>query len=320
MTIKDAILKSLEDIKILSNHSVVTQHIIDNSYYDFSNALTPKDTVSAQLGDFIRKGDSRVQRIMQKGATYSYYLTKYESLIKNDQLEESGITGKTTEPKSYTERSLHKLLASYLKSTGINSKTIFHEKSNTKDSNQVWTHPDMVGIDFLKLKSSYSQNFLKLVNKGDTFKLQSFELKRVINTDNELKQAYFQAVSNSSWANYGYLVALKFEDRLKDEMYRLNQSFGIGIIELDSNPYLSKIIYPARFKEIDFNTLDKLCVMNPEFGKFIEHVDKLISVDERYYNASEKEFDNYCDTVFENDTELEEYCKDNNIPHIQDGL
>ena len=308
MTIKEAILKSLDDIKALANHSVVTQHIIDNAYYDFSNALTPKDTVSAQLGDFIRKGDSRVQRIMQKGATYSNYLSKYESLIKNDQLEESNITGKTTEQKSYTERSLHKLLASYLKSSGINSKTIFHEKSNTKDSNQVWTHPDMVGIDFLKLKSSYNQSFLKLVNRGDLFKLQAYEIKRVINSDNDLKQAYFQAVSNSSWANYGYLVDLKIEDRLKDEMYRLNQYFGIGIIELNANPYISKITYSARFKEIDFSTLDKLCVMNAEFGKFIEHVDKLISVDERYYTASEKEFDNYCDTVFENDTEVQEYC------------
>lgn len=36
----------------------------------------------------------------------------------------------------------------------------------------------------------------------------------------------------SSWANYGYLVALEISDSLKDEMQRLNQSFGISIIEL----------------------------------------------------------------------------------------
>ena len=65
------------------------------------------------------------------------------------------------------------------------------------------------------------------------------EIKKEINTDYELKKSYFQAVSNSSWANYGYLVALEISDNLKDEMERLNQSFGIGIIELKSNPYES---------------------------------------------------------------------------------
>jgi len=56
----------------------------------------------------------------------------------------------------------------------------------------------------------------------DTFKISSYELKREINSDAELKKAFFQAVSNSSWANYGYLVALEFSGTLKDEMERLN--------------------------------------------------------------------------------------------------
>ncbi len=45
-----------------------------------------------------------------------------------------------------------------------------------------------------------------------------------------LKNIIFQAVSKSSWANYGYLVALGNSDNLQDEMQRLHESFGIGII------------------------------------------------------------------------------------------
>ena len=77
------------------------------------------------------------------------------------------------------------------------------------------------------------------------------ELKREISSDNELKQAYFQAVSNSSWANYGYLVALEFSDDLLDEIERLNQSFGVGIIKLNANPYQSKVLFPAKYKNLD---------------------------------------------------------------------
>ena len=42
------------------------------------------------------------------------------------------------------------------------------------------------------------------------------------------------------------------------EMERLSQSFGIGIIELSANPYESKILFTANFKELDFKTIDKL--------------------------------------------------------------
>jgi hypothetical protein len=209
---------------------------------------------------------------------------------------------------------LHKLLSSFLKNIDTFSKTIFHEKSNGKDTNQIWTHPDMVGIKFLNLRNKLSQEFLKSINKVDTFKLSSYELKKEINTDNELKQAFFQAVSNSSWANYGYLVAFEFSDALYDEMQRLNQSFGIGIIELNANPYQSKTIFPATLKELDFRMIDKLCQNNKEFEKFIEQTEKLLTAQERYLKATINEFDDFCDDYFENDTDFEKYCNDKNIP------
>jgi len=319
MTLKEAVLKSLEDINDVTNYLAVYNHIVDNKYYDFGVAKTPGSTISAVLGDFIRNGDTRVKRIKQDGGTYTYYLTKNEQNIGIDILSGATETDTTTtvkidRNKTYDERDLHRLLSSYLKNTGIYSKTIFHEQSNGKDSNQIWTHPDMVGIKFLNLQTKVSQNFLKAINRADTFKLNSYEIKKEINNDNELKKAFFQAVSNSTWANFGYLVAFEFSDSLMEEMERLNQSFGIGVIELNANPYQSKILFPAKYRDLDFKTIDKLCKMNKEFEKFIEQTEKLMTAEERYFKSTEKELDEFCDDYFSNDTEVEKYCKDKHIP------
>ncbi|MBS4040063.1 COG2958 family protein [Cecembia rubra] len=323
MTIKEAILKSLDEINDLTTYMDIYNHIVKNNYYDFGTAKTPASTISALLGDFIRNGDTRVKRIKQEGGTYSYYLTKNEQNIGIDIL--SGATEtqttkvtKVDKAKTFDERDLHKLLSSYLKNTGTYSKTIFHEQSNGKDNNQIWTHPDMVGIKFLNLQTKASQNFLKSINRVDTFKMSSYELKKEINSDSELKKAFFQAVSNSSWANYGYLVAFEFSDSLNEEMARLNQSFGIGIIELNANPYQSKILFPAVYRDLDFKTIDKLCKINKEFEKFIEQTEKLMTASEKYVSGAEKELDEFCDEYFANDTEVEKYCKEKHIPTEQE--
>lgn len=317
MTIKEAILKSLDDIKIITNSFDVYSHIVDKKYYVFSKeAKTPASTVSALLGDFIRNGDTRVKRIKETGGTYSYYLTKNEETIGLETLAEIAETEtkKIEKIKTYDERDLHRILSSYLKSTGIYSKTIFHELSTYgKDSNQTWTHPDVVGIRFLNLQNKTSQNFLKAINRVDTFKISSYEIKKEINNDSELKKAFFQAVSNSSWANYGYLVAFEFSDTLTEEMERLNQSFGIGIIQINSNAYQSKVLFQPRLRDLEFKTIDKLCKINREFEKFIEQTEKLMTAEERYYKSTEKELDEFCDDYFANDTEMEKYCKDKNI-------
>jgi len=78
-----------------------------------------------------------------------------------------------------------------------------------------------------------------------------FELKVSLNFGN-LRQSYFQAVSNSSWANEGYLVTLRIDDdpTFKDEVRRLNNAFGIGIIKLNpENIYESEILFPSRINQ-----------------------------------------------------------------------
>ena len=313
MTIKEAILQSLEDVQRPLTHAEVHEQIIKGSYYNFGSAKTPKATISAQLGDFIRKEDARIKRVKREGGTFAYYLTKYENDI-NIEIPDVEDNIKKTE-KTYRERDLHALLSTYLNSKNIHSKTILHEQSkNSKDNHQKWIHPDTIGINFLSLRTKETKDFLKVINPSDTFKITSYEIKKEINSDYELKKAYFQAVSNSSWANYGYLVAFEISSSLMDEMERLNQSFGIGIIELKANPYESKILFQAKYKELDFKTIDKLCKVNDNFKKFIVYVENILTANEKYVQGSQKELIEFCDKYFKNDTEIEEYCKSKNIP------
>ncbi|GAA8242055.1 hypothetical protein HpKG61_15980 [Helicobacter pylori] len=132
------------------------------------------------------------------------------------------------------------------------------------------------------LKSKYEKETLKFLhhNGQKRHKLFSFELKKDLSLSN-LKESYFQAVSNSSWANEGYLVVLKIEDKEKneilDELKRLNQSFGIGVIKLESEISNSKILLPAREREIDIPTLNMLVEQSPEdFKPFMEEINTQI--------------------------------------------
>jgi hypothetical protein len=315
MTIKEAILKSLEDIKGLANATEVYNHVVAHKYFKFG-AKNPSALVGSYLGEFIKNGDTRIKRQKITGESYKYYLTKFEQLLDIEQL---GLPKQTATNKlkkdDYFEKDLHKLLCSFLKNTNTFSKTIFHEQSsNSKDNHQKWVHPDMIGIQFLNLQSKINEIFLKAINRLDTFKISSYEIKKEINSDYELKKCFFQAVSNSSWANYGYLVAFEISDSLFEEMERLNQAFGIGIIELKANPYESKILFPAKYKELDFKTIDKLCKINKNFEKFIEQIEKLMTADEKYLKSSEKELEEFCDRYFLSDPEIESYRKEKNIP------
>lgn len=75
---------------------------------------------------------------------------------------------------------------------------------------------------------------LKLFNE-QPYKVFSFEMKQKLDLGN-LRSEYFQAVSNSSWANEGYLVAPIITTENEDfmsELTLLNNSFGIGVIKLN---------------------------------------------------------------------------------------
>jgi hypothetical protein len=106
-----------------------------------------------------------------------------------------------------------------------------------------------------------------------------------------LTECYFQAVSNSSWANFGYLVVADL-DRDKDfisNLIRLNSGYGIGVIHLNTeNPRKSEIIVSARQKEVaDINFMNFLSDLNKDYYHFIENTRRIVEtkkVDKKFFD------------------------------------
>jgi len=181
---------------------------------------------------------------------------------------------------SYLEKDLHPLLTyfvsahpSFNREHSIFTKTIRHQKS-TKSGYSEWLHPDMVGF-YLPLEDwrPVVIEFNKMVD-NNSLRLFSFELKKSLTRGN-YRESYFQAVSNSSWAHEGYLVAADVlqEDDFLEELERLAVAFGIGIIQLDIGDIgSSKILYPARKNDLDWEMINKLCKYNADFEQFLQHV------------------------------------------------
>ncbi|MBS4332069.1 HTH domain-containing protein [Campylobacter vulpis] len=215
------------------------------------------------------------------------------------------------EKTKFNERDLHPLLVKFLYENldfRLNSKTIYHEKSKKSESGKdKWNYPDVVGVYFPY--EEYQNETLGLLEslKLNSYKIFSFELKISINFSN-LKESYFQAVSNSSWANEGYLVVLKeLDSEVLSELRRLNQSFGIGVIQLDGSEISnSKIVLSAKEKALDMQTIDMLVSQNKDFKEFIGDINKQIKVGNNIKIQSS--FDK-----IKSDEEMAKYLKEKHI-------
>ncbi|WP_181227541.1 HTH domain-containing protein [Helicobacter pylori] len=207
---------------------------------------------------------------------------------KEEDDEQSECSGTAKKQKnSFHERVLHPLLVKFLSEDPnfrLLCKTIRHEECRKDEKGKrEWNYPDIVGVYFPYNKyfpyNGYEEETLKFLHHTGQkrHKLFSFELKKELSFSN-LKESYFQAVSNSTWANEGYLVVFeKIKDEVLGELRRLNQSFGIGVIKLESEISNSKILLPAKEREIDIPTLNMLIEQSPkDFKPFMANINKQI--------------------------------------------
>ncbi|WP_018611259.1 COG2958 family protein [Segetibacter koreensis] len=194
----------------------------------------------------------------------------------------------------YLERDLHAYLSYYAYyHLRCYTKTINHSQSSKKEFKE-WVHPDIVGC-YYPLDEWKSEVYeLSSAIGNVSIKLLSFELKRELHFGN-LRESFFQTVSNSSWANESYLVASKIskETDFVDELTRLSTSFGIGIIILNvDDPHSSEILLPAKYREtLDWETINKL-TMNTDFKEFLTRV----KIDISSKKIHKKEYDTILDT------------------------
>ena len=204
-------------------------------------------------------------------------------------------------PTWYKELDLHPVLAHFAfanpkfgRGKSVKTKTIVHQKGKKSKGFSEWTFPDMVGV-WLPNWNEALVEFGKKIS-GDLPLLFSFEIKKEIAPGN-YREAFFQAVSNSSWANEGYLVAAEVadDDQMRAELRRLSTSFGVGVICLDvDNPIDSEVLYPATAKErLDWETMNKLCEESDDFRGFLTRVKEDFEAGQgetKYDNVEEEEY------------------------------
>lgn len=175
------------------------------------------------------------------------------------------------------EHKLYEPLQAYLaEAHGVFSKRIRENTSSNRrgrNGNQ-WLHPDIVGMmtpgllwdDLVRQCSSEMQ-----VRKA---KLISIEVKLDI-TASSVRASFFQAASNSLWANRAYLAAteVKGEDTL-EELTVLCALHGVGYIAMDpDNLSESRILIPARERdEVDWASANRIAKENADFRSYLEQV------------------------------------------------
>lgn len=99
----------------------------------------------------------------------------------------------------------------------------------------------------------------------------------------EPRGAFFQTVSNSSWANYGYLVAAQVDEKVMDELRMLHGLHGIGLTQMNADdPLETQVLIPARMRErVNWGTFNRLTVENADFracAKRVKHFHQTDSV------------------------------------------
>ncbi|TPH93362.1 HrgA protein [Helicobacter pylori] len=259
------------------------------SMFDYGGE-TPDQSVSASIYTALNKGEElpfcKVQEkpvlIALKGAAKELVLNAEKPSVPSVKIAH--------------ERNLHPFLtymACHNENLKCYTKTIFHEESSKSIKGiDRWLYPDMVGVRFLHAELS-NENLIAFSKKFDTLpvKLVSFELKKEISVNN-CRECYFQAISNSSWANEGYLVGHHInthDSKLMDLLKRLHGSFGIGVIDLRTDEDKSAILLNAKYKEkIDYAVALELSEKNEKFSAFLKSV---VDYDPNHQHRYKDEFD-----------------------------
>ncbi|RKV00960.1 HrgA protein [Helicobacter pylori] len=299
-----------QDIEIVQSVLEITGPIKPTEVYDKAKELfekgeitnmfdyggnTPHQSVSAFIYTALNKGEELpFLKVQEKPTLIALKSAAKEPVLSTEKISAPSV--KIAHNKIMHERDLHSFLthmAFHNENLKCYTKTIFHEESvKSPKGMDRWLYPDMVGVRFLHAELS-NENLIDFSKKFDTLpvKLVSFELKKEISVHN-CRECYFQAISNSSWANEGYLVGRHIDThnpQLMDLLKRLHASFGIGVIDLRTDEDKSAILLNAKYKEkIDYTMAQELSEKNPKFSGFLKSV---VDYDPDFPNRYKDEFD-----------------------------
>ena len=266
------------------------EHGLDTSV----GGKTPWRTLQAQIYMDIKEKGENSDFYQDSKRPVRFFLSKRSNKVPSAEGEpqEKKIIKNHPNKINRIEIKMHPFLVYFLSTDShfrCHSLTI--NASKAPKGNQganIWRYPDIVGVHY-PFDDDYDPEVRSLFARleQNLIKLFSFELKFELNVGN-LRESFFQAISNSTWANEGYLVASTIPDDVRDELRSLSRSFGIGVIHLDmENPAQSEIIFPSGYKEYIDGDAVNILSDNTDFKRFITQVNK----DSVYGGVHKDEYD-----------------------------
>lgn len=296
MTLKDMVFKCLQqnpEVQFTSRQiaEMLIEIFPEQALQKKSNSGAKAQTDLGLIDQFQAEIGSRRPQWQSKhyqfkttnGRPRKYYWSESSDTIVDlsDLLEEPAekilVSTSATDKQKFTEASMYPLLSKYLLSeSNVYSMRIDEKASSNRNglgANE-WLHPDIVGIEDL------SAGWVELVKKcagqlsERRARFWSFEVKLLVNRSN-VRKAYFQTVSNSSWSHFGYLVAATVEgEETMRELRMLSATHGIGVIQLDvEEPSESQILIPARERStVDWEMCNRLAEENKDFAAYLQKI------------------------------------------------
>lgn len=181
------------------------------------------------------------------------------------------------EKEEYKEHALYEPLQRFLADEmQILSKRIRESTSKNrrgKHGNK-WLHPDIVGLS--APGSGWSDLIKQCAIALPTRKAQliSVEVKTRLTVGN-IRECFFQTVSNSLWANQAFLAAAEVSgESTWAELRMLCALHGIGFISIDPETHSeSRVLIPPRERdEIDWASAERISQENADFQDFLTNV------------------------------------------------
>ena len=231
--------------------------------------------ISAEIGTRIKNYIQKdIIKVINERPKKYYYTEKSDKEEINNHIEIEEKNNIKNENFYNNEHDLYPILTEYLKQNDLIAKRIDEKKGSNKNESgsNKWLYPDIVAVENLikdwdKITMECAKDYY--IKKT---KIYSYEVKKIINRSN-VREAYFQAVSNSTWANFGYLVATEINQNAMKELEILNALYGIGVIVLKENVSESYTYLQAKEREdLDWNIINRLVSENSDFRDFIKAI------------------------------------------------
>lgn len=205
-----------------------------------------------------------------------YYWSTVTEAAEVAKAESLALASHGTAVSKVSEYDLYPLLCRYLHlELALYPKRIDEKRSSNRVglNGNKWLFPDLVAME--DIGAEWEREIRACVQQvgAQRARLWSFEVKLLLNRSN-VREVWFQTVSNSSWANFGYLVAADVQESAMKEVRLLAASYGIGLIRLNcEDPSESEILIPARERlDIDWDACNRLAQENVDFRNFVSGV------------------------------------------------